>query len=152
MGRRQPPLRYSNRANTVMRVVGFLDAVSGAVQAWDFSRVTAPRLKQCWLRAAQSYPEAKTIYLVIDNWPVHFHPKALEALAEDPRLELISLPTYAPWLNAIEKLWRLLRQRVAHAHPWCDDFRAFREHVLGQLQCFAHRSQTLLTYVGLLSQ
>ena len=56
-----------------MRVVGFLDAVSGRVQAWDFNRVTASRLGQCWLRAAQSYPQAKTIYLVIDSWPVHFH-------------------------------------------------------------------------------
>jgi transposase len=79
--------------------------------------VTAPRLGHCWLRAAQSYPQAKTIYLIIDSWPVHFHPKALQVLAQDPRLELINLPTYAPWLNAIEKLWRRLRQRVAHAHP-----------------------------------
>lgn len=152
LGRQQPRLRYSHRANTLMRVVGFLDAVSGRVQAWDFKRVTAPRLKECWLRAAQGYPEAKTIYLVIDNWPVHFHPKALEALAEDPRLELINLPTYAPWLNAIEKLWRLLRQRVAHAHPWCDDFRVFRSHVVAEMQSFAHGSQALLRYVGLFYQ
>jgi hypothetical protein len=75
LGRAQPRLPYSHRANTLMRLVGFLDAVSGRVQAWDFNRVTASRLGQCWLRAAQSYPQAKTIYLVIDNWPVHFHPK-----------------------------------------------------------------------------
>ena len=75
LGRAQPRLPYSHRANTLMRVVGFLDAVSGRVQAWDFNRVMASRLGQCWLRAAQSYPQAKTIYLVIDNWPVHFHPK-----------------------------------------------------------------------------
>ena len=152
MGRRQPLLPYSHRANTLMRVVGFLDAVSGRAQGWDFNRVTAPRLRQCWLRAAQSYPQAKVIYLVIDNWPVHFHPKALEALVDDPRLEIINLPTYAPWLNPIEKLWRLLRQQVAHAHPWCDDFRIFKEQVLNQLQTFANGSQALLRYVGLFSQ
>ena len=152
MGRIQPKLPYSHRANTLMRVVGFLDAVTGRVQAWDFKRVTAPRLSQCWLQAAQSYPEAKTIYLVIDNWPVHFHPKALDALAQDPRLTIVNLPTYAPWLNNIEKLWRLLRQRVTHAHPWCDDFRLFREHVLAELQSLAQGSETLLRYVGLLSQ
>lgn len=152
MGRKQPRLRYSHRANTLMRVVGFLNGVSGEVQAWDFNRVTAPRLKQCWLKAAQSYPQAKRVYLVIDNWPVHFHPKSLEALAQDSRLELLPLPTYSPWLNAIEKLWRLARQQVAHAHPWCDDFRAFRAQVMAQIQSFQDGSQALLRYVGLFSQ
>lgn len=152
MGRMQPRMRYSHRANTLMRVVGFLDAVRGRVQAWDCNRVTAPRLKQCWLQAAKGYPWAKKIYLVIDNWPVHFHPKALEALAQESRLELIALPTYAPWLNAIEKLWRLVRQRAVHAHPWCDDFRVFRDQVMAQLLSFQHGSPTLLRYVGLYYQ
>ena len=76
-----------------------------------------PRLRQCRLQAARQYPDAQNIYLVMDNWPVHFHPDALDALAQDSRLELLALPTYAPWLNPIEKLWRLVRQRVTHAQP-----------------------------------
>lgn len=110
---------------------------------------------QAWLWARMGRAQPRLPYshrLVMDIWPVHFHPKALEALMQDPRLELISLPTYAPWLNAIEKLWRLLRQRVAHAHPCCDDFRVCREHLLAQMQSFAHGSQALLRYVGLSSQ
>lgn len=149
MGRAQPKLRYGHRANTVMRVVGALDAVSGRVQAWDCSRVTAARLGRYWLQAAQSYPEAKSIYLVIDNWPVHFHPKVQTALARDPRLQLLPLPTYAPWLNNIEKLWRWVKQRVTHAHPWCDDFTHFKEQVREEFRRFASGSPELSRYCGL---
>ena len=45
---------------------------------------------------------------------------ALEAQAQ---IAVPFLPTYAPWLNPIEKVWRWLKQSVLYAHPWCDDFR-----------------------------
>ena len=111
-----------------------------------------PRLRQCWLRAARHYPNAQKIYVVVDHWPVHFHPDALDALAQDPRLELLALPTYAPWLNPIEKLWRLVRQRVTHAHPWSDDFPHFRRQVRTHLRAFEQDAPGLLRYVGLLPQ
>ena len=149
MGRAQPKLRYGHRANTVMRVVGTLDAVSGGVQTWDFNRVTASRLGRCWLEAASGYPEAKTIYLVMDNWPVHFHDKVQAAVASDPRLRLLPLPTYAPWLNNIEKLWRWVKQRVTHAHPWCDDFQEFKEYVRAEFRRLASGSPELRRYCGL---
>lgn len=76
LGRAQPRLPYSNRANTLMRVIGVLDAWNGDLQTWDCNKATAVRLGKCWATAVQSYPAAKKIYFVIDNWPVHFHPKA----------------------------------------------------------------------------
>jgi hypothetical protein len=152
MGRRQPRMRYSHRANTVMRVVGFLDAADGRVHAWHFGKVSASRFARCLLEVASQYPQAQRIYVVVDNWPVHFHPLVLAALAREPRLELVRLPTYAPWLNASEKVWRWVRQRVSHAHPWCDDFAAFTEAVMSELRSFSQGSPALLRYVGLLAQ
>lgn len=149
MGRRQPKMRYSHRSNTLMRTIGFLDAVTGKVLAWDFPRVTVDRLARCLRQVSQAYPEAKKIYLVWDNWPNHWHPLVLEAVQRDPRLVVLALPTYAPWLNAIEKLWRLLHQEVAHAHPWCDDFNQFRRTILNKLAEFSEGSPRLLQYCGL---
>jgi hypothetical protein len=134
LGRAQPRLPYSHRANTLMRVIGVLDAFSGRVQAWDYNRATAVRLGKCWSAAVASYPEAKKIYLVMDNWPVHFHKDALGPVLRDPRVTLLPLPTYSPWLNNIEKLWRWVKDKVSHAHPWSDDFTAFKEHVRAELQ------------------
>ena len=150
-GRRQPRLRYSHRSNTCMRVAGFLDAVSGRVFARDASHLSAAWLGRRWKEVAQAYPDAKRIYLVMDNWPVHYHPKALAAVEEDPRLKPLYLPTYAPWLNPIEKLWRLVKQTTTHTHPWCDDFTTFKDQVRETLANPTPRPSALLRYVGLLS-
>jgi transposase len=60
------------------------------------------------------------------------------------------LPTYAPWLNPIEKLWRWLRQDMLKLHQRADDWRALRGRVRAFLEQFAGGSQRLLEYVGLL--
>lgn len=149
MGRQQPKLPYSHRSNTLLRVVGFLEATQARVHAWDFPRVTADRLARCLAQMGSLYPQAKHIYLVLDNWPVHFHPKVQTALQRDPRLRLVPLPTYAPWLNNIEKLWRWIKQRVTHAHPWCDDFTQFRQQIRAELEALASGSSDLHRYCGL---
>lgn len=84
MGRQQPRLAYSHRSNSRMRVLALLEAGTGQVQSWDFPHVTAQLLGQWWLQGAQRYPQARKVYLVMDNWPVHFHPKAVQPLARDP--------------------------------------------------------------------
>jgi len=132
-----------------MRVVGLLDASSGAVRTWDFSRVTADRLGRCFKGIGRLYPQAQKIYLVMDNWPVHFHPKVTAALALDPRIEVLALPTYSPWLNNIEKLWRWVKQRVSHAHPWSDDFVLFKDQIRSELQRLAPGLPEIRRYCGL---
>lgn len=134
MGRAQPRLPYSHRSNTLMRVIGVLDAMSGRLQTWDYGKATALRLGRCWSMAVANYPDAKKVYLVMDNWPVHFHKDALGPLLRDPRVEVLPLPTYSPWLNNIEKVWRWVKGHVTHAHPWSNDFTVFREQVRAELR------------------
>jgi hypothetical protein len=148
-GRLQPRLRYSPQSNSRMRVLGALDACTGRVFCWEHAKITAERLGEHWLAAAQSYPQATKVYIVMDNWPVHFHAKALAPLAQDERIEVLALPTYAPWLNPIEKLWRLLKQVVTHAHPWCDDFLRLKREVMAELRRYRDGSEEVLRYVGL---
>ena len=148
-GRRQPRMRYSHRCNTRMRVIGYLNGVTGAVHSEDVSSVTVPRLTRSVAQLSRWYPHAETIYLVWDNWPNHAHPKVAEALSGQERVKVIWLPTYAPWLNPIEKLWRRVHQRVTHAHPWCDDFLEFRQQVRAELASLAEGSQEFLKYAGL---
>lgn len=149
VGRMQPRLRYSPKSNTRVRVIGYLDAVCGAVHSQQLSRVTVPYLIRSLRQLSQRYPVAEKIYLVWDNWPVHQHPRVLQALKDQPRVEVIWLPTYAPWLNPIEKVWRWLKQRVTHAHPWCDDFHEFQQQIDTALHSVANGSPQLLSYVGL---
>jgi hypothetical protein len=59
------------------------------------------------------------------------------------------LPTYSPWLNPIEKLWRWLKQDVLHLHRHADHVPALRALVLDFLAQFQDGSSDLLRYVGL---
>lgn len=149
LGRRQPRMRYSHRSNTRMRVIAYLNARTGEIHAEDMRRVTVRCLARSVSNVPRMYPGAEVIYLVWDNWPNHTHPKVREALDKLPRVTVLPLPTYAPWLNPTEKLWRRTRQRVTHAHPWCEDFREFRRQVMGELESFPQGSQELLHYTGL---
>ena len=148
MGRRQPKMRWSNKANTLVRVAGALNPVSGQLHYLMAPKIRTTVLSRFLLGLAKEYPRAKRIYVVMDNWPVHFNPKVLEKLKADPRIELVRLPTYAPWLNPIEKLWRLLRQKLTHAHPYCDDFDLFKVRIQELLATLPNEN-ALLQYVGL---
>jgi transposase len=68
----------------------------------------------------------------------------------DHRLTPLFLPTYASWLNPIEKLWRWLKQDVLHLHRLAHDLMKLRQRVLDFLDQFTSGSQPLLHYVGLL--
>ena len=148
-GRAQPKMRYAGRTNTVMKVAGLLDAFRGRVAVWDFARITAKEVAGCFAQIERLYPDARLIYLVMDNWSAHLAPAVKDALGRQGRVRPLYLPTYAPWLNNIEKLWRFVRQTVAHAHPWCDDFRLFRQHVLSAFQSLSEGSPEIRRYCGL---
>ena len=149
MGRQQPRLPYACKNNTLARVVGFMNASSGTVHSTHMKQVTAVRLAETLEMAVHHYPEAETITVVWDNWPNHHSKKVLEVVSTHPRLRLLPLPTYAPWLNKIEKFWRRLRQDLTHAHPWCDDFREFLRQLRTQLSHYSEGCIDLLRYVGL---
>ena len=149
MGRQQPRMKYSWRSNTRMRVVGYLNGVTGAVHSEDMSSVTVKRLAKNLTQLSSWYPEAETIYLVWDNWPNHTHPQTLAVLQQQPKVKILWLPTYAPWLNPIEKLWKWIRARVTHAHPWSDDFLEFKAQIQAEMSSLAQGSPELLNYVGL---
>ena len=95
------------------------------------NKITIAALVGFYQQLRQAYPLAQTIYVVLDNWPVHYHPDVLAALQPQqtpfplktpaswshvkPKaryktlnlpIQLIPLPTYASWLNPIEGLWK----------------------------------------------
>lgn len=58
-----------------------------------------------------------TTYVVWDNCNTH-QDDEVESVVRGAagRLVLLYLPTYSPWLNPIEMLWRHFRREVTHCH------------------------------------
>jgi hypothetical protein len=176
-GQPQPLAVRSHAANTATRVAATLDAFTARVVPWQGTRFGIPQVVGFYQQVRAAYPEAECIYVVQDNWPVHFHPDVLVALepqiqpwpyyrprrwSQEPSpaavrrwgglhlpIQLIPLPTYASWTNPIEKLWRKGKQEVLHLHRWAEQLQVLRAEFLRFLAQYALGSFDLLRYVGL---
>ena len=61
--------------------------------------------------------QGQKIVLVVDNFIIHRSRMTQEFLEKyADQLLLFMLPTYSPWLNLIERLWKHLRRKVTHNH------------------------------------
>jgi transposase len=147
-GHRYPKAWQAPRANTQTRVVASLDAHSGQVVYQQRNQITRTIFASFCAQLRAAYPQAATLYLVLDNWSVHISPSSLAAMAQQ-RIVPLYLPTYASWLNPIEKLWRWLRQDILHLHPHAAELETLRAQVCQFLDRFATGSSQLLHYVGL---
>jgi hypothetical protein len=174
VGRYQPLAHRSYRSNTCFRGIGALNPVTGAVTYTQASKASIKQLYRFYDALVDHYPTVKQIYVVQDNWPVHFHPDLLAYLQPQtfpfpvrtppnwpsqptPKAEfanlpihILPLPTYASWCNPIEKLWRWVRQEVIHLHRKSDQWQVLKQQVIDFINQFANGSQKLLRYVGLL--
>jgi hypothetical protein len=138
--------------NQQWRIVGALNAVTGRVDYLDNYIVGRQQLSVFYQRLDRVYPAARCIHVIQDNWSVHQHPDVLASLARSPRLQVVWLPTYAPWLHPIEKGWRWLRQDVLKLHRLASTWPGLRQRVRAFLAQFAAGSTQLLRYVGLLGE
>lgn len=163
----------SYRSNIPWRVVAAMNALNGEVLYEQAYHIRVSTLVDFYVRLCAHYPGAQ-LWVVQDNWPVPFHPDLLAALEKQetpfawprPRswgpeahptarhldlpVQLVPLPTYAPWTNPIEKLWRWLKQAVLHLHRWANDPPELRHQVDLFLSQFQQPSESLLRYTGLL--
>lgn len=137
----------SCRSNTYYRYAGALDIATGQLTWLGRSKMGVTNLRRFLARLRAAYP-ARPLYLIWDNWPVHRHPEVL-ARAAGLGIEILWLPTYAPWLNPIEKLWRWLTEDLLRHHRRADRFPELQAQVAAWLDQFAGPSPALLRYTGL---
>jgi hypothetical protein len=169
----QPLAQRSHQSNSTWRYRGYLNALTGQVIYLDAKLIGVKQLVDAHARLRAMYPNARVIYVVEDNWPVHYHPDVLVALQPqatpfplktppswpkepsvkarrlDLPIQLLPLPTYASWCNPIEKLWRWLKQEVLHLHRYANDWQLLKQKTKAFLDQFEVTSTELLRYVGL---
>ena len=107
------------------------------------------RLIEFYRQVCEAYPSVQRIWMIQDNSALHFHPDVLVGMEPQacpfpftrPKtwptepcqlavrrygtwqlpIQLVLLPTYAPWLNPIEKVWRKLKQEFLYMHRYASD-------------------------------
>lgn len=176
-GHQQALGERSCESNTRSRVVATLDLMDARVIYRRRSKIGIEELVNLYQHLPTAYPHAERFYIVQDNWPVHYHPDVLVALEKQEKtwpehrpsnwpdgpkeeakekwgklclpVQLIRLPTYAPWTNPVEKLWRKLHADVLHLHRMADRLEELRAEVDRFLNQFLNASLDLFIYVGL---
>jgi hypothetical protein len=137
--------------NTRYRVGAAMDAITGRVVWVDDKVVGVQALCLLLAEVRRCYGTERTIFLVWDNRHVHYQEK-VAATATEMGIGLLWLPTYAPWTNPIEKMWRWLKQEHIHNHQLAAEFDTLKERVrqfLGRFADGSKASEDLLRYVGL---
>lgn len=142
-----PVARLSHRSDTRHRIAGAMDLATGRVTWLARSKMGVVNLKRFLAKLRRAYPAGQRLILIWDNWPVHQHPDVLEA-ASALGIEILWLPTDAPWTNPIEKRWRWLTEDLLRHHAKADRWRELQQEVFAWLDQFAGPSPALLRYAG----
>lgn len=148
-GQTVPRAEHGSCNNPQWRVIGGLNASTGQVSYLQNYIVGRRQVIQFHQHLYRQYRDMKHLFVIEDNWNVHTHPDVQAAIAELPNVTMAWLPTYACWLNPIEKLWKWVRQAVLHRHRLADQWPELRQRVARFFDQFRDGSKALLHYVGL---
>lgn len=117
-------------------IAGALNARTGAVVWTEHTAKTSELFLRLLEALLGTYRRARRLYLIADNYIIHKSRMTLGWLARHPKIQLVYQPTYHPWVNDIEKLWKKLHDTVTRNH---------RHNTLPQLMravtCFLNQAQ-----------
>jgi putative transposase len=147
-GAHQPTADWAHCANSIRRVVGTLDVVTGRVLYRANSKVGVWQLCAFLKQVRRAYGPDRRLIVIWDNWPMHYYDNVFQT-AQEQKIELLFLPTYAPWTNPIEKVWRKLKQEILCMHKLSQDWTLLKERVHTFLKNYDRPAPDLLQYVGL---
>jgi putative transposase len=89
-----------------------LDVASGEVMAKCQHRHRHQEFLRFLRHIETNVPAGLDVHLVLDNYATHKHPKVRAWLAEHPRFHLHFTPTYASWLNQVERWFAHISERA----------------------------------------
>ena len=89
---------------------------------------------QAFLRLLRSSYPGRPLWLLLDEAPCHIAPKS-QVLAELLHIHLIWLPKQCSELNAMDHLWRMLKEKISANYQFAtiDEHAALAEHWLHSL-------------------
>ena len=147
-GQSSPKHYYAVGQNELTRVGAVMDSLTGQVLYLQGDKFGVAKMVELYQLIRQNYPHQQ-LFVAQDNCPFHKHPTVM-ATVRDLNIVPVFFPTYASWLNPIEKLWRWLRADVLAGHDLAHSLPKLRQTVVHFLNRFSTRSPALLRYVGLL--
>lgn len=117
-----------------MNLQGALCLESFDCQLLESLQISAESTIKLLTKLERANPHKRWIHVILDNAPTHRAQPVKQWLERHAcRIKLHFLPAYAPNLNAIERLWKVMHEYVTH-NRYHASFRAFADAVMGFFQ------------------
>jgi len=87
-------------------VAGALNAHTGKLVWAEHSRKNTTLFVKLLESLRATYRRARRIQLILDNYIIHKSEQAQRWLSANRKFRLFFQPTYSPWVNQIERLWK----------------------------------------------
>ena len=114
-----------------MNLMGALCLENGDLQLIETVKMSTQTTIDLLAKLERVNSHARVIHLILDRAPVHRGGAVRDWLARPGcRIRLHFLPAYAPNLNAIERLWKVMHEHVTH-NRYYPNFRAFADAIMG---------------------
>lgn len=130
--------------NVKQYLAGFLDSRSGELTWVESERKNSLLFILLVWELVTSYPGAKRIHVILDNYSIHSSEQVRLSLAikQGQRLQLHFLPPYCPDDNKIERVWQDLHANVTrnHTRPTMPEFMSNVRHYLRKRNQAKHKS------------
>ncbi len=97
-------------------LAGALNAHTGKVVWVESERKNSELFIGLLREMRRTYRGLRRIILILDNVNTHSSRKTTRFLKANPKFELAFQPTYHPWVNRIERLWKALHDTVTRNH------------------------------------
>jgi transposase len=112
-----------------MNLMGALNLENGDLQMIETLKMSTGTTIDLLTKLECANPDKRVIHVILDRAPVHRGSAVRDWLARPGcRIRLHFLPAYAPNLNAIERLWKIMHEHVTH-NRYHESFRAFADAV-----------------------
>ena len=112
----------------------------------EAEKINAESTKELFEKLLVQYQDKDKIYVFADNARYYYNETLREWLAENPKIQVLYLPTYSPNINLIERLWKFLRKKVINLHYYAtfDEFKRAIREFFANLKQYKEELKTLM--------
>jgi|SRR5215213_1503242 len=118
----------SNTGRERMNINGAYNPFTQEVITQQAPTIKAPVTISLLKKIIEHHPEFIKIYLVSDNARYNKCKEVQAFLATQHKIQMLYLPPYSPNLNLIERLWKVMHEKVIHRH-YFDTFPKFKKAI-----------------------
>jgi transposase len=116
-------------SRTRLNITGAIHLQSMTVTHANYDTINALSLIDFFTQLKAVYPMAPKLHIILDQAGYH-RSEEVSGFAENNNIMLHFLPAYSPNLNSIERLWKVMNERVRNNHCF-QSAKEFRERIFG---------------------